>query len=140
MGATANRLPQLERAVSRYQRALARGVAPCRADGDVQAQIDSFRAALERAELRAAQMKKFLQIAQVPMGQTLLWRNFILHLDRLVRTCGGVTLRLRAEEAVGRWAALGLDAELLRRLVAEVFGLDALTEKGRKIECPNGAE
>ncbi len=87
MDPTENR--QIERAVSRHHRALARGTAPCRADGDAQA--DNFRAALERAELRAAQMKAVLHAAQVLMGQTLLWRNFILHLDRLARTCGGVT-------------------------------------------------
>jgi len=117
------RLPALDSAVSRYLRALRQGAVPCRADRDPDAQTANYRQALERNELRAAQVRQVLDSIGVPPVQHLAFRRYALHLDKLCRKYSGRTLKARARLALDYWTASGLDPAILRTVAQQVFGL-----------------
>ncbi len=117
------RLFSVDRAVGRYARSLRHGTVPCRADGNAQDQAENYRCARQRLEMRAEQVRQILLAKGVPPMQFVAYRNFGLHLDRLVRENSGLTLRNRAAEAVNYWIACGLDPEILGRICADIFGL-----------------
>jgi len=80
----ARRLNSVDRAIQRYTIALRQGLSPCRSDGDSVGQTENYRDALERAELRYSQVKEILCNAGVPTTQFVFYRNFGLHVDKLL--------------------------------------------------------
>jgi hypothetical protein len=113
----------VEVAWRRYESSLRQGVAPCRADGDSADQVDNYRDAAERAELRYAQVKKVLCELNVSPSQFVAYRGFSLHVDKLFRDYSGETLRDRALDAVLRWKCYGCDPDVLKGICKEVFKL-----------------
>lgn len=114
------RLPAVDAAVSRYRRSLRQGTSPCRADGDIEAQAENLRRALERNELSTRVLAEF----SIPPGFRLPYRNFCLHLDKLSRRHSGRTLEIRVRLAIDRWSAAGLDPAILAALCRQTLGLN----------------
>jgi hypothetical protein len=110
-------------AVSRYVRSVRRGSVPCRADGDANSQAANYRDAVERAELRAEQIRHVLNERGVSLIQFVVYRNFGLHVDRLFRDYSGESLRLMVMDAIARWTSYGCDAGILDTICEQVFGL-----------------
>jgi hypothetical protein len=96
----------------------------CRADGDADGQTANYRRSAERAELRAEQVKQVLCSFGVPPLQFLVYRNFALHLDKLIRMNSAETLRSLVRSAVDYWTACGLRPEVLSAICLQVFGLE----------------
>ncbi len=117
------RLTAVDRAASRYARTLRQRTNPCPADGNGTSQIANFRRALERTELRAEQVRQVLLSLDVPPSQYVAYRNFGLHLDKLIRDHSGETLRTLAASAVARWTCYGLQSDVLSAICVQVFGL-----------------
>jgi len=113
-------------AVSRYVRSVRRGSVPCRADGDANGQTANYREAVERAELRAEQIRHILNERGVSLIQFMIYRNFGLHVDKLCRDYSGESLRLRARvsDAMLRWQCYGCSPTVLQAIVKSVFALD----------------
>ena len=111
-------------AVGRYVRSVRRGSVPCRADGDANSQAANYRDAVERAELRAEQIRHILNERGVSLIQFVVYRNFGLHVDKLFRDYSGETLRARALDAVLRWKCYGCSEELLKTICRQVFALE----------------
>jgi hypothetical protein len=111
-------------AVSRYVRSVRRGSVPCRADGDANSQAANYRDAVERAELRAEQVRHILNERGVSLIQFVVYRNFGLHVDKLCRAYSGETLRARALDAILRWKCYGCRPEVLAEICRKVFALE----------------
>ncbi len=114
----------VDTAVSRYARRIQEGFNPRRADGDSVAQEANFREALERAELRADQVRQVLMEHGVPSIQFVTYRGFGLHLDKLCRDYSDETLRLRVLDAIARWQCYGCSPAVLQAITKTVFALD----------------
>jgi len=110
-------------AVSRYVRSVRRGSVPCRADGDANSQAASYRDAVERAELRAEQIRHILNERGVSLIQFVVYRNFGLHVDKLCRDYSGESLRLMVTDAIDRWTSYGCSPEILAAICEQVFGV-----------------
>jgi hypothetical protein len=110
-------------AVSRYVRSVRRGSVPCRADGDANSQAANYRDAVERAELRAEQIRHILNERGVSLIQFAVYRNFGLHVDKLCRAYSGESLRLMVSDATERWTSYGCSPEILTEIRENVFGL-----------------
>jgi len=115
----------VERAHQRYTSSVLQGSSPCRADGDAVAQSSNYVEAAERAELRADQVREVLMNHGVQLIQFVPYRNFGLHLDKLVRNHSGATLRNLVLAAIEYWTAYGLRPEVLREICRKVFALEA---------------
>jgi hypothetical protein len=113
----------VDRAVGRYGRRIQEGFNPRRVDGDSAGQTENYREALERTELKADQVRQVLMENGVQTIQFVIYRGFGLHVDKLVRTYSGESLRLQAADAVGRWRAYGCRPEVLSAICLRVFGL-----------------
>jgi hypothetical protein len=111
-------------AVSRYVRSVRRGSVPCRADGDANSQAANYRDAVERAELRAEQIRHILNERGVPLIQFVVYRNFGLHVDRLCRDYSGESLRLMVNDAIDRWSSYGCKPDVLTTICLKIFALD----------------
>ena len=114
----------VERAHQRYTSSVLQGSSPCRADGDAVAQSSNYVEAAERAELRADQVREVLMNHGVQLIQFVPYRNFGLHLDKLVRNHSGATLRNLVLAAIEYWTAYGLRPEVLREICRKVFALE----------------
>jgi len=114
----------VDSAVSRYVRSVRQGSVPCRADGDANSQAANYRDAVERAELRAEQIRHILNERGVSLIQFVVYRNFGLHVDKLCRDYSGETLRARALDAILRWQCYGCNPTVLRAIARSVFSLD----------------
>lgn len=75
----------VERAHRRYTNSVLQGSSPCRTDGDSIAQSSNYGMASERMELRADQVREVLMGHGVQLIQFVPYRNFGLHVDKLVR-------------------------------------------------------
>jgi len=113
----------VDRSVGRYARKLLLGSASSRSDNNTPAQVDNFRRAAERVELRTTQVKQVLCAAGVSPVHFVSYRNFGLHLDKLCRTYSGATLRHLARSAIDYWTACGLAPEVLKAVAEQVFNL-----------------
>ena len=118
------RLTSVERAMGRYVASLRQGVNPCRADGDSAGQIQNYRDATERAELRYTQVKQILCDSGVPTTNFIFYRNFGLHLDKLFRAHSDETLRTGVAAAIARWTCYGCKPVVLKAICREVFKLE----------------
>ena len=129
----------VDRAHRRYASSVLRGKSPCRADGDAVAQSSNYVEAAERAELRADQVREVLMSHGVPLIQFVPYRNFGLHVDKLVRNHSGATLRTLVLAAIEYWQAYGLRRDVLFDICLKVFGLDSeqLRSEERRVgkEC-----
>ncbi len=115
--------PAAERAARRYALKLKAGALRPRADGNIEDQIERFRAAAERADLRTAQLRRLLDELNVPFSLYVTYRAFTLHLDKLIRQYSHETLRQLASHALSRWTAHGCDPAVLKAICERVFGL-----------------
>jgi hypothetical protein len=115
-------------AVGRYVRSVRRGSVPCRADGDAAGQAANYREAVERAELRAEQIRHILNERGVSLIQFVVYRNFGLHVDKLCRDYSGESLRLMVSDAIERWSSYGCDREILKQTCSQVFRLEVAME------------
>ena len=115
----------VDRARRRYASSVLQGKSPCRADGDAVAQSTNYVEAAERAELRADQVREVLISHGVQLIQFVPYRNFGLHVDKLVRNHSGATLRNLVLAAIDYWCAYGLRVDVLRDVCLRVFGLKA---------------
>ena len=79
----------VERAHRRYTNSVLQGFSPCRADGDSIGQSSNYGMASERMELRADQVREVLMGHGVHLIQFVPYRNFGLHVDKLVRNHSG---------------------------------------------------
>jgi hypothetical protein len=113
----------VERAHRRYTNSVLQGFSPCRADGDSIAQSSNYGMASERIELRADQVREVLMSHGVQLIQFVPYRNFGLHMDKLVRNHSGATLRNLVLAAIEYWTAYGLRPEALSDIGVRVFGL-----------------
>ena len=114
----------VERAHQRYTNSVLQGFSPCRADGDAVAQSSNYVEAAERAELRADQVREVLMSHGVQLIQFVPYRNFGLHVDKLVRNHSGKTLNNLALAAIEYWQAYGLRSDVLREICRKVFALE----------------
>ena len=119
----------VERAHRRYASSVLQGKSPCRADGDAATQSSNYVEAAERAELRADQVREVLMSHGVQLIQFVPYRNFGLHVDKLVRNHSGRTLNSLALAAIEYWQAYGLRKEVLSAICANVFALDVTGRK-----------
>lgn len=119
----------VECAVWRYANAIRQGSSPCRADRDADSQAANYRAAAERAELRAEQIRHILNERGVSLIQFMIYRNFGLHVDKLCRDYSGESLRLMVLDAITRWTCYGCRSETLRAVCQDVFALDLERER-----------
>lgn len=113
----------VERAHRRYANSVLQGKSPCRADGNADAQSSNYGEASERMELRADQVREVLMNHGVPLIQFVPYRNFGLHVDKLVRNHSGRMLNNLALAAIEHWSAYGLRPDVLRYICESVFGL-----------------
>jgi hypothetical protein len=118
------RLTSVERAMGRYVAKLRQGSNPCRADGDSAGQVQNYRDATERAELRYAQVRQVLCDSGVSPVHFLFYRNFGLHLDKLFRAHADETLRTGVAAAIARWQYYGCKLDVLKAICREVFKLE----------------
>jgi hypothetical protein len=118
------RIRRIERAALRYRVTIDHGRNALRVDGGAAVQTANYQRAYERNEYRAAQVRQILDAHGVSVIHSLAYRNFGLHLDKLVREYGGETLRLRAADAVLRWTCYGCGAEVLKEICRTVFNLE----------------
>jgi hypothetical protein len=109
-----NRQSPVDRAVQRYEITLKHGTGPRRADRNVAEQADNYR---------ASQMRAVLNELDVPLILFAAYRNFGLHVDKLIRQYGDETLRQLVTTAISRWVCLGLNASVLQAVCEKVFGL-----------------
>lgn len=114
----------VDRAFQRYAGSVWRGSAPCRADGDSIGQAANYLDAAERSELRAEQVRQVIMAHGVSLIQFIPYRNFGLHVDKLVRNHSGATLRNLVLAAIDYWTAYGLRPEVLREICRTVFNLE----------------
>ena len=112
----------VERAACRYARAV-RKARVTRADGATWQQTENYRLACERAELRTAQVKQVVYSMGTSEIHVVAYRNFGLHVDKLVRNYSGVTLSRLAIAAIDRWTAAGLRQDVLEAICRRVFNL-----------------
>ncbi|MBM3323007.1 hypothetical protein FJY69_05980 [candidate division WOR-3 bacterium] len=115
--------PASERAARRYAIKLKTGALRPRADGNVEGQIERFRSAAIRADLRTIQLRKVLGDLGVPVTLYATYRAFTLHVDKLIREYSHETLRQLINHALGRWTALGCDPDVLKAVCERVFEL-----------------
>jgi hypothetical protein len=113
----------VECAVRRYANTIRQGSSPCLADRNAEGQAANYREAAERAELRAVQVRQVIMESGVSLIQFMIYRNFGLHVDKLVRNHAGATLRNLVLAAIEYWSAYGLRPEVLREICRKVFGL-----------------
>ena len=118
------RLLSVDRAIRRYATTLRQGKNPCRADGNPAGQMENYRNAIERVELRYSQVRQLLMEKGVPTIHFSFYRSFGLYVDRLCRDHAGETLRSGVLDAVQRWTCYGCQPEILRAICREVFALD----------------
>jgi hypothetical protein len=118
------RLTSVERAMGRYVASLRQGDNPCRSDGDSAGQIQNYRDAIERAELRYTQVRQVLCDSGISPVYFLFYRNFGFHLDKLFRAHSGETLRTGVAAAIARWQFYGCKLEVLKAICREVFKLE----------------
>jgi hypothetical protein len=118
------RLTSVDRAMGRYVASLRQGSNPCRSDGDSAGQIQNYRDATERAELRYTQVRQILCDAGVPTTNFIWYRNFGLHLDKLFRAHSDETLRTGVVAALARWTFYGCESKVLKTICREVFKLE----------------
>ena len=111
-------------AVSRYVRSVRQGSVPCRADGDAGGQAANYREAVERAELRAEQVRHVIMQHGASVIQFVHYRNFGLHVDKLCRGYSGESLRLMVTDAIVRWSSYGCKTDVLAEICLKVFALD----------------
>ena len=116
-------------AVSRYVRSVRQGSVPCRADGDANSQAANYRDAVERAELRAEQIRHILNERGVSLIQFVVYRNFGLHVDKLCRDHSGESLRLMVTDALDRWTSYGCDRAILSEICLKVFAVNLDSER-----------
>ena len=114
----------VERAHQRYTTSVLQGSSPCRADGDSIAQSSNYGMASERMELRADQVREVLMSHGVQLIQFVPYRNFGLHMDKLVRNHSAATLRNLVLAAIEYWTAYGLRPDVLKEICQRVFALD----------------
>ena len=114
----------VERAMGCYVAKLRQGNNPCRSDGDSAGQIQNYRDALERAELRYAQVRQVLCDSGINPVYFLFYRNFGFHLDKLFRAYADETLRTAVAAALARWQFYGCKLEVLKAICREVFKLE----------------
>jgi hypothetical protein len=114
----------VERAHQRYTNSVLQGSSPCRADGDAVAQSSNYGMASERMELRADQVREVLMNHGVQLIQFVPYRNFGLHLDKLVRNHSGATLHNLILAAIDYWCAYGLRRHVLEQICRQVFGVE----------------
>ncbi len=114
----------VERAHQRYTNSVLQGFSPCRVDGDAVAQSSKYVEAAERAELRADQVREVLMSHGVQLIQFVPYRNFGLHVDKLVRNHSGATLRNLVLAAIEYWSAYGLKPDVLKDICRAVFALE----------------
>ena len=114
----------VERAMGRYMAKLRQGENPCRSDGDSAGQIQNYRDALERAELRYTQVRQVLCESGMKPVYFIFYRNFGFHLDKLFRAHSGETLRTGVAAAIARWQFYGCELEVLKAICREVFKLE----------------
>ena len=74
-------------------------------------------------ELRADQVREVLLGHGVHLLQFVPYRNFGLHVDKLVRNHSGKTLNNLALAAIEYWQAYGLRSDILREICRQVFKL-----------------
>ena len=113
-----------ERAANRYESSLRHGSNPHRSDGNTDEQAERFRAAAERADLRTLQLRQVLGDLGVPVSLYCIYRNFALHVDKLIREYDHETLRNLVNHALARWTAHGCQPEVLKEICKQVFGLE----------------
>ena len=77
-----------------------------------------------RLELRAGQVREVLCAIGVPLLQFVSYRNFGLHLDKLIRNHSGITLLTLTNSAIDYWTVYGLHPEVLKTICEQVFGLE----------------
>jgi hypothetical protein len=118
-----NRQSPVDRAVQRYEITLKHGTGPRRADRNVAEQADNYRASQMRTDLRVSQIRAVLNELDVPLILFAAYRNFGLHVDKLIRQYGDETLRQLVTTAISRWVCLGLNASVLQAVCEKVFGL-----------------
>ena len=121
---TRRRLLSVDRAVGRYSRALQKGHASCRAGGDAADQTENYRLARQRLELRAEQVKQVLYELGISPIQFIAYRNFSLHMDKLIRKYSDITLLTLARSAMDYWTAYGLRPDVLSAICVQVFNLE----------------
>jgi hypothetical protein len=114
----------VECAVRRYANTIRQGSSPCRADRNAEGQAANYREAVERAELRAEQVRQVIMTHGVSLIQFMTYRNFGLHVDKLFRDYSGESLRLRVLDAVERWKCYGCKADIIAEICQRVFALD----------------
>jgi hypothetical protein len=114
----------VDRAIKRYATTLRQGKNPCRADGNPAGQMENYRNAIERVELRYSQIRELLMGKGVPTIHFSFYRSFGLYVDKLCRDHAGETLRLRTNDAVARWVNYGCAREVLADICREVFKLE----------------
>jgi hypothetical protein len=115
--------PSSERAARRYESALRVGSSPHRSDGNTEEQAERFRAAAERADIRTLQLKQVLGDLGVPVSLHCIYRNFVLHVDKLIREYDHATLRHLVNHALARWTCRGCRPDVLQAICKRVFGL-----------------
>ncbi|HUW30209.1 MAG TPA: hypothetical protein VM223_01215 [Planctomycetota bacterium] len=114
----------VEIAWRRYESSLRQGSTPCRGDGNSAGQVDNYREAAERAEMRYAQVKKVLNDFRISPCQFVAYRGFGLHVDKLFRDYSAEALRARVLDAILRWQCYGCCLHVLRAICGRVFGLE----------------
>ena len=114
----------VDRAIKRYATTLRQGKNPCRADGNPAGQMENYRNAIERVELRYSQIRELLMGKGVPTIHFSFYRSFGLHVDKLCRDHAGETLRAGVAAAIARWVCYGCAREVLADICREVFKLE----------------
>ena len=117
------RLLSVDRAIKRYATTLRQGKNPCRADGNPAGQMENYRDAIQRVELRYSQVRQLLMENGVPTIHFSFYRSFGLYVDKLCRDHAGETLRSGVAAAVQRWTCYGCNPEVLRSICEQVFRL-----------------
>ena len=118
------RLLSVDRAIKRYASTLRQGKNPCRADGNPVGQMDNYRDAIERVELRYSQVRQLLMGKGVPTIHFSFCRSFGLYVDKLCRDHAGETPRSGIAAAIQRWTRCGCNPEVLTEICRQVFRLE----------------
>ena len=117
------RINAVDLAMRRYAQTLRQGRSSCRADGNPAGQLDNYRDAIERIELRYSQVRELLMEKGVQTIHFSFYRSFSLYVDKLCRDRGGETLRSGVAAAIARWTCYGCNPEVLRAICEQVFRL-----------------
>jgi hypothetical protein len=128
MSPAERRLIAVDRTVGRYARKLAFGSSSQRTDENIQEQVENYRRAAERAGLRTAQVNQVLCRMGVTPILFVPYRNYGLHLDKLIRDHDGDTLLGLYRAARLRWTAYDLEPKVLDAIAQQVFNLTLASE------------